>query len=104
MKAKLHFPTEQYGFVEIEAEVASVEEGLDLYKASTSPNLPSGGGLEQKEWNDTLTEYLNTTELRGGATTYEALSDQQRWTIQELKQAFKRVRAKDERESIEVGN
>jgi hypothetical protein len=98
MKAKLHFPTESFGFTEVEVEVKDIEEALDLYNTHRSPNLPPdeslGGsvGLEPKEWRSVLDEYLTTGRVLDGVNIYERMSPSQKSVVQEIKKAFKRIK------------
>ena len=48
-------------------------------------------GLEDKEWREVLDMYLVTQKMRCDA--YEGMSNEQRNIIQELKRAFKRIKA-----------
>lgn len=96
MKIKLHIPTEQYGFVEVEAEANSVEEAIEAYKATKSPELPdvaslgANGGLDTKEWQRTLDGYLSLGTMP--SDVYERMSVNQKQFVQEIKRAFKRIK------------
>ena len=48
-------------------------------------------GLEDKEWREVLDMYLITSKMR--SDKYEDMSMSQRFIIQELKRAFKRIKA-----------
>ena len=95
MKAKLHLPTEQYGFVEIEADVDSPEEAIDIYNATRSPKMPLGAingqetPFDTKEARAVLDGYL--TEGTMLSTDYEGLTQAEQVVIQTLKRAFKRL-------------
>lgn len=93
LKAKLHFPTQEYGFAEVEVEVESPEEAIELYHASkTLQNAPqSEVGLPNKEWLKVVEHYLNTGQLLGDAETWEKLSKYQCDWIQETKRGLKRL-------------
>lgn len=102
MKIKLHIPTEQYGFVEIEAESNPkieqvIQDSIELYNLARSPKLPSnesyGGevGLDPKAWRMALDEFLETGELKDGTNLYEKMSHEQKVVMQEIKKAFKRI-------------
>jgi hypothetical protein len=100
MKIKLHIPTEQYGFVEVEMEQNPqvpktpsevVEDAIELYNTSkTSQNAP-GDGLDTKEFNRCVCEYLSTGELVGGSELYQQMSPSQQEWFQITKRAFKRM-------------
>ena len=105
MKIKLHIPTEQYGFVEVEMEKNNevsksieevVQDAIGFYKASKSPELPSGEGLDHKEWNATLDGYITVGEMLGDA--YQRMSPEQQRVIQEIKKSINRVNPREKRE------
>lgn len=95
MKVKLHFPEEEYGFSEVEVEVASIDEARRLYHASKPSKLPLGdellanGGLDAKEWRNTLDGYLSLGTMP--SEVYERMSRIQKEFIQEIKKSIKRV-------------
>ena len=101
MKVTYHIPTEQYGFVEVEYEKnIGDKEDLELsdyqtVKALVSPEMAVGQGLDTKVFNDALTEYMLTNELRGGLEFYNQMNEKQQFVFQEVKKAFKRIKAKE---------
>ena len=94
MKIKLHIPTEEYGFVEIESEADSIQEAIETYSASKTLKNASGEGLDHKEWITALDRYLSTET--GETAQYVRMSDSQKLVIQEIKKAIKRIAAKKE--------
>jgi len=101
IKSKLHFPTESFGFVETEVETETIQDAIELYNASKTPQNVTGQGLDTKVFNDALTEYLNTNELRGGLELYNQMNEKQQFVFQELKKAFKRIMAKQLKDNEE---
>lgn len=91
LKATYHFPTEQYGFVEVEEEVSSPEEAIQNYNASKRACEPLGQGLELKEWNRCVDEYLSTGSLINGTELYQQMSPSQQDWFQTTKRAMKRL-------------
>ena len=95
MKAKLHIPTESFGFVEVEQEVGSIEEAIEAYKALKAPELPNvesleaNGGLDTKEWNLALDGYLSVKTMP--SDLYERMSPGQKAFIQVIKRSYKRL-------------
>ena len=87
MKAVLHFPTEQYGFAEVEVEVESPDEAIILYKKSQI-----GEGLTDKEFNDFVDQTLATGNVVNGTELYEKMNEAQRWWTQTTKRSIKRVK------------
>ena len=50
--------------------------------------------MERKEWNEVLDRYLATANI--ASDEYDSLNEVQMMIIQELKKAFKRIKAKNE--------
>jgi len=93
MKIKYHFPTEQYGFVEVEGESTSIEEAIENYKASNSSKMASGEGLNPQEWRLAYDGYMETHTLP--SEVYEKMNSYQQFAIQEEKKRYKRLKAKE---------
>lgn len=89
MKIKLHIPTEEYGFVEIEQEVGSVAEALVSYDTAKRLKNAPESGLDHKDWIKALDGYLTINTLP--SEEYEKMSDFQRAVIQEIKKSIKRL-------------
>lgn len=89
MKIKLHIPTEEYGFVEIEQEVSSIAEALVSYNASKRLKTAPTEGLGDVEWRKVLDGYLTINTMPSEA--YERMDDFQRGVVQEIKKSFKRL-------------
>lgn len=88
---KLHIPTIQYGYIEIDFE-GSAEEALEEHNRIL--NLYNGGfGLSRDDFNSCLDEYLSNET--GSMEKYTAMSKEQQMVIQEIKKAFKRIKSKE---------
>ena len=91
---KLHIPTEQYGFCEVEMPQDTPPEALkfayDTIKGAFSGNVD---GIPQKEFNAEIDRYL--TEHTLNADSYTNMSKAQQYVIQELKKSFKRINKED---------
>jgi len=88
MKATCHWPTEQYGYVEIEKEVETAQEALEFYDSAKPAGLP------RDEFNKIIDqELLGTIQADPGVT--EDMSAIQYATMQEIKKALKRIRARE---------
>ena len=85
MKATLHFPTQEYGFAEVEVEVETPQEAVQVYKDA----IEVGNGLDHSEWNETLDFMLNENQCN--PDTIQRMSEKQKWMINELKKAYKRL-------------
>ena len=88
MKAKLHIPTEEYGFVEVEVDAESIEDAVSKYSVALSAR-GGGEGLKVHEWAQVRDNYLNT----GGEIdleTWERMSKAQRWFINEIKKVLRK--------------
>ena len=84
MKATLHIPTEQYGFVAIEVEVNSPQEALEQYAQLTKKT----GGLSDIDFRafiDSMDKGTNHIEV------YNQMSPTQQAHIQTIKRLIKRV-------------
>ena len=93
MKITHHIPTEQYGFTEVEmseADFVPYEMAKSLYGASGA----SGGGLDSKEYNRCVEEYLETGSLRDGTELYQKMSPAQQDWFQVTKRALARIKSK----------
>lgn len=92
MKATFRVPArEQYGFLEIETEVESVEQAVEGYDDIVK-SYNGGFGLEPLAFNKALDQYL--TDGTGNTETYVAMSREQQLVFQHIKKAFKRLNKK----------
>ena len=89
MKAKLHYPTEQFGFAEVEVEVESLEDAIEIYNASKSSKMASEGGLDTKEWNRVVDKYLSVQTMASNES--ERMNKAQKWFIHEIDKSFNRL-------------
>ena len=90
MKATLHFPTEQYGYAEVQIEVEAPHEAVGAYFEAQAA-LKTGTGIAPKAFNALLDEYLATGTTKDGAGVWEDMSDFQRGVFQEIKKSLKRT-------------
>lgn len=99
MKSVIRIPTEQYAYVEVEFEGTS-EEIIAKYREITNMYKNNSLGLTVKEFNVVLDRYLEVANL--SEEEYNRMSVDQQNVIQQLKKAFKRAEAKNDR--IEAGD
>lgn len=88
MKALLRIPTkESYAYIEVECE-GTDDEIVSQYRKMTVA-VTGGFGLEEKEWNRILDNYLwGTGDMR--PDEYEGMSPAQQEVIQLIKRSRKR--------------
>ena len=95
LKAQIRIPTkEPYAYIEATVE-GTPETILDTYNEFTSligQSGASGGGLEPKEWNRCVDEYLSTGNLVNGTELYQQMSPSQQDFFLTIKRAFKRIK------------
>lgn len=89
---KLHIPTEQYGFVEVEVDVP-LEDLKLTYNEIKRQFDTNTQGIDQKAWNKALDRYLSDNTME--ADLYASMSDAQKYVIQEIKKSVKRIAYKD---------
>ena len=94
MKVKIHIPTMEYGFIEVELEQDSVnKENLfeDIVLIHDTLKLAIGDkeGLNQKDWARVRNTYLNTGEIE--VEEHESLSKAQRFVINEIKKSIRNL-------------
>src|SRR3990167_11034013 len=92
LRHKLLIPSNiaEYSNVEFEFE-GTAEEAIDEYYRLF--NLFRGGaGMNDKEFNEVIDEYLSTQKIADGADRYEAMNRDHKMIIQTLKRSFKRTR------------
>lgn len=92
MKYKIHIPTEQFGFVEVELDPEEGRSVVEVYREVASM-FKVNEGLSTKDFNACLDRYLN--DGTGETETYLAMSPAQQAVIQEIKKSFKRIKAKN---------
>lgn len=92
IKYKLHYPTEQYGFIEIEFE-GSPDEAIEKYRELQGVWLSQAKeGLNPKEWRTLVDGYLKTGTMNPEQQELlERTNSAQSWFINELKKATKRI-------------
>lgn len=84
-KYKIHVPTEQFGFIEVETdELVDAKAEYENIKRSFEVT----GGLDATTWRKVLDNYLNTGRME--AVDYGEMNSFQRGVVQEIKKYFKR--------------
>lgn len=91
IKATLRIPTEeQYAYIELQMDVDSEDAAVEAYKRVTG--LVKGGqGLDIKEWQSVLDEFLSTDTVIDGISYWERMNNTQRNILQEIKKSMKRI-------------
>lgn len=90
MKFTVHYPVEQYGFLEAEFEADDLTVAAHNYH-QIAEVFKSNSGIPEKEMNQIIDEYISTKKIENGQEAYEKMSDRQRDILQCLKRAFKRL-------------
>lgn len=93
MKYKCHVPTEEYGFAEVEWESNDFPvppDPKDVYD-EVKKQFTTNFGLDTKEWNKALDEYLTTNSFTNPDETFFKMSPTQQAVIQEIKKSIKRL-------------
>lgn len=90
MKVTIRIPTEQYAFIEIQEEVGTKSEAIELYRDVNRELEQRTNGLKEIEFNRIIDKYLTINTMT--ADEYESLNDSQKNIIQTLKRAFKRIK------------
>jgi len=97
-KGKIHVPTEQYGFVEIDIETDSMEGMLEMYKVASESREGNRRYtikdiqdmfMDQK-LNKVVDKYLISNTLSEG--DYNDRHPIQKLALQVIKRAFKRIK------------
>lgn len=98
MKIKLHIPTEQYGFVEIEPETDDPHAVAGIYQ-QFSGAFKVNEGIPDKEFDAFIQRQL--LGQSNHVEEYQAMSPEQKKYVQINKRALNRIRAKDESERVD---
>jgi hypothetical protein len=88
---KIHIPTEQYGYCEIDCE--TLEEAKDRY-LEAKYIFTEKEGLDDKNWRRVLDRYLSENTM--SPDEYDQMSNEQRRTVQEIKRSFARIKNKQD--------
>ena len=86
-KAKLHIPTEQYGFAEVELENTTPGDIKKMYNDVKIEFQHEGEGHNLQEWAKVRRQYLNSGEI--SIDDYNKCNKLQRWFINEVKKHLK---------------
>lgn len=89
-EVELHIPVEQYGFVAVRLDEATPEAAAEIYRDFAAPFKPQEGipGAD-------FQEFLIQQCLQSGTNhidTYTAMSEKQKWCVQELKKALATIK------------
>lgn len=88
MKTTFRIPTKDtYAYVEFEVDI-DPEEAKVFYDQKFEEFNSNSTGLETKEWNEVLDDYLHRDKI--SVDTYEKMSDRQKAFIQEIKKSKNR--------------
>lgn len=88
-----HVPTEQYGFISVELE-GTAEEAVQAYN-DLRKEYGGGIGLPSREFSSFMDYYITTGKMPDdGIEKWEAMTNEQRLIIHELKKAFNRINKK----------
>lgn len=88
MKAKLRIPTQEYAFIEVDID-GEADDIIQAHDELMSRVRKNEDGLSDKDWRRTLDEYLTTATM--DSNDYTGMSQIQKYVIQEIKKAFKRI-------------
>lgn len=92
IKAIQRIPTDQYAYIELELEYASVEEAFVDHERLLKLHS-DGAGLDTREWKKVREHMLATGEC--DPELNERMSKAQRWWINETKLAYRALTAQD---------
>ncbi len=86
----VHVPTEQYGFISYETE-GTAEDAVQAYN-ELKKEYAGGAGLPSREFCSFMDVYVSTGHApEDGIEKWEAMSLEQRFVINEVKKAIKRI-------------
>lgn len=96
MKAELHIPTEQYGFVSVEVEVPSVEDALHAYQHAAS-TVRGGEGMSEEEMDLWVCNML----LGEGndVNVYQKATKSQQIELHRIKRALNRIKMRQAKQN-----
>lgn len=88
MKSKIHIPTIEFGYIEIDFH-GTPEEIVDKHNEILSLIKFNPQGLQPKEFNIALDKYLN--EGKVDSEVYMGMSREQQNILQNIKRSFNRI-------------
>ncbi len=86
---KLHIPTEQYGFLEVEFD-GSPEDAFAEYSRLTSI-IKGGTGMDTKDFNKVVDELMSKNSISGDPGMVELMNAEQVMIIQAIKRSRART-------------
>src|SRR3990167_6718576 len=98
MKHTIHTPTADFAYVESSTEgqykegTIGDEAGLIADHNALVAQVKGGVGLDEKEFNRVLDEYLTTKTVVNGTEHYAAMNLQQQGVFQTIKRSFARTK------------
>ena len=96
MKYIIHYPVQDFGFVEAEFDQEDGRNVADVYR-EVAAQFKTGVGLPDKEMNlfiDTMLLGKNGNHI----DTYNRMSKEQQYAVQSLKRGLKRIKTKGDLE------
>lgn len=92
MKHTIHTPTGDFAYVETEFESGkdNIEEAAIFHQVTIGALNRGGIGLDKKEFDRCIDEYLGTGTIKDGASLYPKMNLEQQNIIQTIKRSFKR--------------
>lgn len=92
MKVIQRIPTEQYAYIEVELEYETIENAFIDHERLLKLH-DDGVGLDAREWKKVREHMLNTGECDPNDS--HLLSKSQKWFCNELKLAFRALKAEE---------
>lgn len=94
LKSKIRLATEQFCYIEFDYE-GTAEDTIAEHNRLIRLYKPQGEGLDDKEMNRCVDEYLTTENLVNGTELYERMSPEQQEWFQITKRALKRIKSRE---------
>ena len=93
MKHTIHTPTADFAYVETEYESSTEQIAVAVLEhTALVAGIKGGEGLDEKEFNRVLDEYLTTKTVVNGTEHYAAMNLQQQGVFQTIKRSFARTK------------
>lgn len=97
IKAEIRIPTTQYGYINLNIEVPTIEDAIDIHNNAVELyNKPAVTGLDKKTYDRWSEKYLMGSESMDSVDleNYHKMSPEQVSHIQWAKRTLKRIEAK----------
>ena len=92
MRHTIHTPTADFAYVETEYESTTEAEVAVLVHTKLVAGIKGGEGLDEKEFNRVLDEYLTTKTVVNGTEHYAKMNLGQQGVFQTIKRSFARTK------------